>query len=307
MYPFVENLRALLQQGETTQALSMLIQSLQEKGSHPDILRTLRVVEAGLNKGRQDELKGLLTSAEAQILYNKANNAVLEALDDIERGPQPLQKAGLRRIGWIAGIGLAGVVVAAFLYFSGRKGTDSCPEFGDTRPYILILPFANLRASNEVKAAALIKTRIDEIAQKNNFPLSAKVYTAYEGNLESFDRDAALACRQQCGANMVIWGFYESKENADSLRLDTRFLFGADNQTGGTGFRSFAGLPEVTSAQSLRRLDDVVFSLCSWVAYASRRDSLAYKWLNKIKEKAPHDQEMMRRMTTEFSKNQTVR
>lgn len=305
MQSVIENVRYLLQQGETVRAFSVLIQALQERGDQPQILRILRVVETSVNKVRQDELKGLLTPQEAQALYNRANNTLLAAIEGLETGKTVFEEktSAPRRRFWIAGSVAAGVLLAAvFWYFSNRQA-DNCPAFGEARPHVLILPFVNLGGSaDEVKAAAIIKKRIDDIAEKNKFPLSAKVYTEFADNVESIDRDQALSYRVRCGANMVIWGFYDNRKGQDSLRLDTRFIFGADNQTGGTGFRSFAGLPEVTSAQSLRTLDDVVFSLCSWVAYSAGRDSLAMKWLQKVKEKAPQDIEMMERMNAEYSK-----
>lgn len=305
MQSVIENVRYLLQQGETVRAFSVLIQALQERGDQPHILRILRVTEISVSKVRQDELKGLLTPQEAQALYNRANNTLLAAIEGLETGKTVFEEKAPapRRRFWMAGSVAAGVLLAAvFWYFSNRQA-DNCPAFSDARPHVLILPFVNLGGSaDEVKAAAIIKKRIDDIAEKNKFLLSAKVYTEFTENVESIDRDQALAYRVRCGANMVIWGFYDNRKGQDSLRLDTRFIFGADNQTGGTGFRSFAGLPEVTSAQSLRTLDDVVFSLCSWVAYSAGRDSLAMKWLQKVKQKAPQDIEMMERMNAEYSK-----
>jgi len=232
-------------------------------------------------------------------MHNQVNDATLSAIDGLEKGrstfdnPFPMPN----RWPYIAISVLFGALLAAGgFYFLNKDASVKCPEFGKSRPYILILPFKNLGTSGDYQAASVIKKRIDDIAEKNNFPLSVKVNNEYPIDRKDPDREEAQGIRQNCDANMVIWGFFAAGKSNDSLKLDTRYVFGADNQTGGTGFRSFSDLPEVTTAQDFRSLDDVVFSLCSWVAFASHRDSLAVKWMDKVKVKAPQDIEMMRRM-----------
>lgn len=295
----IESAKNLLQQGDTGPALTLLIQYLQQTGKYPAMLRALRVVEANYNTTRQREIKGVISNDEAQRTYNQVTDAAYSALDSIEKGrstfdnPFPMPK----RWPYILASVLVGIALAAggFYYF-GKNARPECPDFGKSRPYILIVPFKNFGTTQDLSAAAVIKKRIDDLAEKNNFPLSIKVYNEYKIDRQDVDREEAVNIRQHCDANMVIWGFYKAGTGADSLKLDTRFIFGADNQTGGTGFRSFADLPEVATAQAYRSLDDVVFSMCSWVAFATHRDSLAVKWMDKVREKAPQDLEIMRRM-----------
>ena len=58
--PVFNSVQQLLSQGDTGQALQVLIAFLEKDASRPDILRTLRVVEANYTAARQQEIKGII-------------------------------------------------------------------------------------------------------------------------------------------------------------------------------------------------------------------------------------------------------
>lgn len=65
-HPIFDSVRQLLSQGDTGQALQILLSFLEKDGSRPDVLRILRVVEANYNATRQQEIKGILEFSDAR-------------------------------------------------------------------------------------------------------------------------------------------------------------------------------------------------------------------------------------------------
>jgi hypothetical protein len=290
----IETARALLQQGDTGAALSTLTTFLQGRPAQSDNLRALQVLESQYNNVRQRQIKGLASAEETQRAYNNINDSLYAVMEAIMQGkavggiapkrPKILIWAGIALVAALAGGGI--------WFFLSDSSLPGCPDFSKERPRILILPFKNLGLSNDAKVATSIKERIDNISEKNKFPLSAKVYNAYSIEENDPDRDEAQTIRQHCNCNMVVWGFYQKKDSV--LELDARFITG--QESGRTEIVRFNDLFQVAEKQELRSLDDAVFSLCAQLAYAMNRDTLVVKWMNKIQKKAGHDVELQKKM-----------
>lgn len=301
MNEIVETAQALLQQGQTAPTLTFLIDRLSKDGRYAGLVRTLRVVEANYSRTKTQELRGVLSPQDAQRSYNQANDAILGVLELLQTGKTSLEPEKPEPRNWwplIGGSVLAGVLLALGIwYVSGHKDTPQCPDFESGVPKVLILPFINAGGSqSEVLADVLVRDRIEAISGRNNFPLSVGILKQYDAEKEKPGKAEAETLLQRCDANMVIWGTCLQEAGAPP-KVDTRFVI--DNKiAGSTGFQAFSSLGDLSNKPDLqfRSIDDAVFSLCSWMAFAMQRDSTAMKWQNKVQEKTLDDRQLLSKM-----------
>lgn len=301
MNEIIETTQALLQQGKTGQALTLLIGFLEKDRRYSGFVRTLRVVEANYNRTREQDLKGLLSPQDTQRVYNQTNDTVLGILEALAAGKTAFAAPGTaarNRLPLLLGAGLGGVVLAVATWFFIQKGQGpQCPDFKANVPKVLILPFVNITGDEKsAKADVLIRDRIEAIAGRNNFPLAVGILKNYDAAKEKPGKTEAEALLHHCSANMVIWGTYLEEAGAPP-KVDTRFVI--ENKTGGsTGFQAFSGLGDLNNGknQEFRSIDDAVFSLCSWMAFAMNQDSTAMKWQNRVQQKNKDDQELLVKM-----------
>lgn len=301
MNEIIETIQALLQQGKTGQALTLLIGFLEKDRRYSGLVRTLRVVEANYNNTRERDLKGLLSPQDTQRVYNQTNDTVLGALEALASGKTTFAATGMpvrNKLPLVLASVLGGVVLAASIwFFIGKRQGPECPNFKTDVPKVLILPFVNITGDEKsAKADVLIRDRIEAIAGRNNFPLAVGILKNYDAAKEKPGKTEAEALLRHCAANMVIWGTY-LEEAGGPPKVDTRFVI--ENKTGGsTGFQAFSGLGDLSSDknQGFRSIDDAVFSLCSWMAFAMNQDSTAMKWQNKVLQKNKDDQELLVKM-----------
>lgn len=301
MNEIVETAQALLQQGQTAPTLTFLIDRLSKDRRYAGLVRTLRVVEANYSRTKTQELRGVLSPQDAQRSYNQANDAILGVLELLQTGKTSLEPEKPEPRNWwplIGGSVLAGVLLALGIwYVSGHKDTPQCPDFESGVPKVLILPFINAGGSqSEVLADVLVRDRIEAISGRNNFPLSVGILKQYDAEKEKPGKAEAETLLQRCDANMVIWGTCLQEAGAPP-KVDTRFVI--DNKiAGSTGFQAFSSLGDLSNKPDLqfRSIDDAVFSLCSWMAFAMQRDSTAMKWQNKVQEKTLDDRQLLSKM-----------
>lgn len=301
MNEIVETAQALLQQGQTAPTLTFLIDRLSKDRRYAGLVRTLRVVEANYSRTKTQELRGVLSPQDAQRSYNQANDAILGVLELLQTGKTSVEPEKPEPRNWwplIGGSVLAGVLLALGIwYVSGHKDTPQCPDFESGVPKVLILPFINAGGSqSEVLADVLVRDRIEAISGRNNFPLSVGILKQYDAEKEKPGKAEAETLLQRCDANMVIWGTCLQEAGAPP-KVDTRFVI--DNKiAGSTGFQAFSSLGDLSNKPDLqfRSIDDAVFSLCSWMAFAMQRDSTAMKWQNKVQEKTLDDRQLLSKM-----------
>lgn len=302
MNEIVETAQALLQQGQTAPTLTFLIDRLSKDRRYAGLVRTLRVVEANYSRTKTQELKGVLLPQDAQRSYNQTNDAIVGVLDALLAGKTSLESAEVPvpRNWWplIGGSVLAGLLLAfGIWYVSGKRQAPQCPDFQQGVPKVLILPFINAGGSQSgVLADVLVRDRIEAISGRNNFPLSVGILKQYDAEKEKPGKAEAETLLQRCDANMVIWGTCLQEAGAPP-KVDTRFVI--DNKiAGSTGFQAFSSLGDLSNKpdQQFRSVDDAVFSLCSWMAFAMQRDSTAMKWQNKVQEKTSDDRQLLSKM-----------
>ncbi len=301
MNEIIETTQTLLQQGKTGQALTLLIGFLEKDRRYAGFVHTLRVVEANYNRTREQELKDLITPQDTQRVYNQTSDTVLNVLEALALGKTAFAAPEVSKRNWlplILGSGLGGVVLAAAVwFFIGRERGPQCPDFKADVPKVLILPFINITGDEKsAKADVLIRDRIEAISARNNFPLSVGILKNYDAATEKPGKAEAENLLQRCNANMVIWGTY-LEESGGQPKVDTRFVI--ENKAGGsTGFQAFSALGDLGNAQNqeFRSIDDAVFSLCSWMAFAMQQDSTAAKWQNKVQQKNKDDRDLLAKM-----------
>jgi len=88
-HPVFDSARELLSQGDTGRALKTLIAHLEQDGSQPDYLRSLRLIEANFNAVRQQEIKGILDFSDAKKEYARTTDALLTIIEALQSGQVP--------------------------------------------------------------------------------------------------------------------------------------------------------------------------------------------------------------------------
>ncbi|MDX1910607.1 MAG: hypothetical protein SFV22_03930 [Saprospiraceae bacterium] len=311
------NIRQIISQGDTAQALQTLITHLEADGSQAEHLHTLRVVEANFNAVRQQELKGLLGFQDAQREYARANDALLAVLDHLQSGRKPvvgLQGTGDGRVTppWVTWL-IGGVVVLAIGFLFGvwlrrqnkaqavqepvpgimatpeKKEAGTCPVFQANRFKVMIVKFQNL-GSEQRKPELSVQTRIRELTANNQLPTDVEIYSHPDLESSTPDLSDATTLGKRCMANMVIWGQFEPlPENA--ISVDIRYAFTDDAWPPGAAIQTFKNVSEIkTDRMKINQLDDAIFRICTAVALHENRMDLAAKWLNKLKEPTPREQ-----------------
>jgi hypothetical protein len=278
--PVIHTARTFILEGETGKALQFLQERLPAGTLH-----AFNLIHSNYFRIRQMEQKGVMNALEVRQAYSQVNDALLAALDDLEAGRLPGRTHPFRR--WaIAGLIVVLAIVAGV--FLLRRGAADCPDFTGTGPRILILPFQNVIAGNDVKAEALVQSRISEFSGNNNFPLEVKIREATT-NLHP-DIQEARQLGSHCGADLVVWGLYDpSKDTAFQATVSYVFT-GKDGRSGGTGFQTFRRITDLQSGHMLKSLDDAVLALCGVMAIHENNLVLAKKWFGKIK--TPDEQDL---------------
>lgn len=294
--PVFDSVRELLSQGNTSQALQVLITFLENEGKHPEFIRTLRVVEANYNAARQKEIKGILDFSEAQKVYAKSNDAMLTLLDDLRAGRKPAANLAETVPGrsagtvWLIGGGvllLLGVV--AGIWFT-RSASLQCPAFRPENFKIMILQFQNL-GEQKRKPELSIQARVRELTTNNQLATDVEMLIDKQFETNTPDLKDATDFGKECEAEMVIWGQYEPMSN-DSLAVTVYYAFTDAAWPPGEASQTFKNVSEIkTDRMKISNLDEAVFRICTALAAHENRMDLVKKWLNKIKAPNAREQE----------------
>lgn len=280
----LQSVRALLREGNTAQALQLVIGLLEKDSRFRDnLLRTLRVAEVNYNSVRQQELKGILSFQEAQREYSKITDTLLAVLDDFEAGrvpPTSLPATGQNRWKLWAIVGGGVLVLGALVFWWIQRGKAGCPDFeAPNTLHVMVLPFDKLGGVDK-KPALLIQSSIQELTKKANIPAEVRLNTREE--MRGLNSQDAEKLGRKCDADLVIFGQYQSFEK-DSIRVKMGFKF---LKGGGTEFVGpFKTFRDITAVQPERDLQDAVFSLCAMIAVNKKNWGFAKRWMGRIREK----------------------
>ncbi len=301
--PIIDSVKQFLSQGDTGQALQVLLNFLEKDGSRPEALRALRVVEANYNAARQQEIKGILEFSEARREYAKSNDAILSTLEDLISGQKTSATSSHNdtgsnkntRLTWLIGGGILLLLgIAGGLYFTGNKEpkpdqnqnavgvTLDCPKFRSDGFKVLVLEFQKL-SGEDSKPELGIQTRIRDLTERNNVNTDVRILAskAFEGTTPGNAEATELS--KECQADMVIWGQYEKSENA--IVVDIRYAFTDPKWPPGAAMETFKNVSEIkTDQMKTNNLDEAVFRICTAMALHQNKMDLAEKWLNKIQQ-----------------------
>ncbi|MBC7778397.1 MAG: hypothetical protein H7246_23395, partial [Phycisphaerae bacterium] len=298
--------------GDADQALQVLIAFLEKDGSHPEMLRTLRVIEANYRAARKQEAKGIIEFSEAQREYAKTNDALVSIVDDLISGRKPAPgfsgtgDGGSRRpwLPWLIGGGILFLLgIAAAVWFSQSKTnkdsvanavTQQCPKFRQDGFKVMVFEFQRL-SGEDSKPELGIQTRIRDLTERNKVNADVKILSAkaFDENTPSLKEATELG--SQCQADMVIWGQYEKAES--SISVDIRYAFTAPEWPSGAAIETFKNVSEIKADQmKITNLDEAVFRLCTAMALHENRIDLAEKWLNKLQQPNAREVEWKKRL-----------
>lgn len=296
----------LIRQGETGKALNLLNNALNGHSEYSETLRLLAAFEANYNHTRQQEMKSILSFQETQQAYGKINDALLGTLIDLKAGKKP---GASRQINSTpipillgAGIAITALVILFFVYKNTRneavqsesqvskqaeKEQVNCPDFKGEGRKILLLPFQKI-SGEDAKPELLIRSRIQTLSAKNNFPLDVEILSNYDVNTHNPDASEATSLGGQCNTEMVIWGFFAGS-GKNQVQLDARFVLPKLKREGGTGFKKLSEIVNISTDPAFRSIDDAVFSLCGLMALNAGNKELARKWFEKVEKKDARD------------------
>jgi hypothetical protein len=295
--PVFDSVQELLSQGDTSQALQMLIVFLEKDGSKPEFVRTLRVVEANFNTTRQKEIKGILEFSKAQVVYAKCNDALLSVLEDLKAGRKISNDltASTRTRNpnrtWLIGGGVLLVLglVAGILITKLDTGLK-CPDFRPGDFKIMILQFQNVSEQKRTPEAS-IQARIRELTKINQLATDVEIVNDKRFESNTPDLKDAVELGMQCDAEMVVWGQFEPMAN-DSISVTVYYAFTEAKWPPGEASQTFKNVSEIkTDRMKITNLDEAVFRICTALAAHENRMDLVKKWLNKIKEPNSREQE----------------
>lgn len=307
-----EEVRLLLREDDPAGALHLLIEKLKDNDAFDEVVRTLRVIETEVHSAKQNERKGILTYHDARQIFSKAIDSIHCIIDDLERGrapqtghladtaPAPTTSSSSRKA-LVAIFSLLVMVVAGWVWFKksdqppitktspDRGKTDVCPAYTREGVRVLILPFQSFGSETD-KPELAFQTQIRDLTGRNNLPSMVEVYRGTLQANSTPDIEKAAQIGRNCGADLVIWGQYD--RSRDALKIDTRYVFTQTSRSGKTSFQSVPDLPALTQGKMYRSLEDAVFSICTIMAIRERNETLASKWLDRIKTPTPDDIKM---------------
>ena len=281
------DIRGLLGQGQIGQALETLLARTRQDGRYKNNLtRILEVLQAGYERTRQQELKGILSFQDAQREYNKTTDAILAILDDLEAGrvPAAALQPGRTRMLMIAGMLVLTALVCWRIFY---RSDVPCPDFGDANAlHILVLPF-DPRDASTASVERRIQEEISSLTRKANLPAEVRI-----GQREDTDRAALQTAERQgrrCGADLVVFGQYKAfAQDSVRVRLGYSFLQ-EDGQSDDLPFQTFR---DITAVVAPRDLQDALFSMCAMIAMRGKNWTFAQRWMDKIQEKEASEKKM---------------
>ncbi len=292
----LNTVRELLAQGQTGKALEALLALIRQDARYKNNLtQTLEVLQAGYERTRQQEQKGILSFQEAQREYSKAADAALSILNDVEAGRVP---AAVRRSRMFMLLG-AGVLVLAgvLVWLNLRKTEPECPTFSpEAHLRILVIPFDTL-GSKKTDVEVLIQQGIQDLTKKAKINADVKLIGRGDKDLSSLQ--VAESRATTCKADLVVFGKYKAY-SGDSVRVNLGYKFlNGERQSADFPFETFRDITAVTVP---RDFQDALFSMCAVLAMRDKNWEFAKRWMDKIKEKDSREIAMAEWMAEKLKK-----
>ncbi|MCC7467422.1 MAG: hypothetical protein IT261_14170 [Saprospiraceae bacterium] len=290
----LDTIHKQISEGETGRALETFIQYLESASLHPEILRSLRVIQAGYFDVKRKESNGILPYSEARTEYARVNDAVLAMLEELISG-KPSKSTQSRQWSPARILSLAGLIILVALtswwIIKEQQQSGSgiqCPIFKQKSKRVMVLAFQRL-SGDDSRPELSIQTRIQDLTEKNNLNTDVQLITGgmAEANQPGNGQEGA-ELGKKCQADLVIWGQYEKFQ--DSISVDIRYAFADEHWPAGIASTTFKNVSEIKFDQmKISNLDEAVLRLCTALALHENRMDLAKKWL--LKQPNPTERE----------------
>lgn len=229
-----EQVRQLIAQAETEEALRVLLEYLPTEKRWSELKQAAAESQAQFLNAKREADGGRINFEQADLIYNRVNNAVYQIADDLENGITRLTPAQqTRRMLPYLALAVAAVAIAITGYMvSSGSGDDDpaepqqtqtgCPDFeaGDSFKILLweyqLLLGEDQNVSKRLPVA--LQNRLSSIDR--NGMLQTGIYTLAENQDYPLRKDQAL----QCEAQLSLWGSTD-KVNENQWIVITNFAF----------------------------------------------------------------------------------
>lgn len=228
-----EQVRQLIAQAETEEALRVLLEYLPTEKRWSELKQAAAEAQAQFLNAKREANGGRITFDQADLIYNRVNNAVYQIADDLENGITRLTPAQqTRRMLPYLALAVAAVALAITGYMvSSGSGDDDpaepqqtqtgCPDFeaGDSFK-ILLWEYDSFNEDNvdSKKLPVALQNRLSSIDRDGL--LQTGIYTLAENQKYPLRKEQAL----QCEAQLSLWGTTD-KVNENQWIVITNFAF----------------------------------------------------------------------------------
>ncbi|HRF41407.1 MAG TPA: tetratricopeptide repeat protein [Saprospiraceae bacterium] len=228
-----EQVRQLIAQAETEEALRVLLEYLPTEKRWSELKQAAAEAQAQFLNAKREANGGRITFDQADLIYNRVNNAVYQIADDLENGITRLTPAQqTRRMLPYLAIAIGAVAIAFLGYWVSQQGGEDdpadtqqtqtgCPDFeaGDSFK-ILLWEYDSFNEDNvdSKKLPVALQNRLSSIDRDGL--LQTGIYTLAENQKYPLRKEQAL----QCEAQLSLWGTTD-KVNENQWIVITNFAF----------------------------------------------------------------------------------
>jgi Flp pilus assembly protein TadD len=234
-----EQVKTLISQAETEEALRVLLDYLPTEKRWSELKQAAAESQAQFLNAKREATGGRITFDQADLIYNRVNNAVYQIAEDLENGITRMTPAQqTRRMLPYLALAIGAVAIAILAYqlptiiggdepVEPQQQPGACPTFQSVPAFKILLweyqlllgedknvskrlPVALQNRLSSIDRNGLLQTRIYTLAENQNYPLK---------------KDQAL----QCGAQLSLWGSTD-KVNENQWIVITNFAFAKEWQ-----------------------------------------------------------------------------
>lgn len=229
-----EQVKTLISQAETEEALRVLLDYLPTEKRWSELKQAAAESQAQFLNAKREANGGRITFDQADLIYNRVNNAVYQIAEDLENGITRMTPAQQTRrlLPYLAlAIGAVAIAILAYQLPTIIGGEDepvepqqqpgACPAFQSGSAFKILLweydPYSDDNGESKRLPAAL-QNRLSSIDR--NGLLQTRIYSLAEKQLYPLKKEEALLCE----AELSLWGSTE-KVPGNQWIVITNFAF----------------------------------------------------------------------------------
>ncbi|MBP8239169.1 MAG: hypothetical protein KAX50_04385, partial [Saprospiraceae bacterium] len=227
-----EQVKSLISQAETEEALRVLLDYLPNEKRWSELKQAAAESQAQFLNAKREANGGRITFDQADLIYNRVNNAVYQIAEDLENGITRMTPAQqTRRMLPYLALAMGAVAIAFLGYWLSQGGEDepveqqqqpgACPAFQSGAAFKILLweydPYSEDNGESKRLPAAL-QNRLSSIDR--NGLLQTRIYSLAEKQIYPLRKEEALLCEAQ----LSLWGSTE-KVPGNQWIVITNFAF----------------------------------------------------------------------------------